>query len=94
MVLTHRLAVITDVTERRQLEREILEIAGREQLRIGSDLHDGLGQDLTGVALMLRSVVAQLRKENSVARADVEDIISLVQRRHREHARDGARSNT
>jgi PAS domain S-box-containing protein len=75
---THRLAVITDVTERRQLEREILEIAGREQLRIGSDLHDGLGQDLTGVALMLRSVVAQLRKENSVARADVEDIISLV----------------
>lgn len=75
---TLRLAVVTDVTERRQLEREILEIAGREQLRIGSDLHDGLGQDLTGVALMLRSVVAQLRKENSVARADVEDIISLV----------------
>jgi PAS domain S-box-containing protein len=75
---THRLAVFTDVTERRQLEREILEIAGREQLRIGSDLHDGLGQDLTGVALMLRSVVAQLRKENSTARADVEDIISLV----------------
>ncbi len=74
----HRLAVITDVTERRGLEREILEIAGREQLRIGSDLHDGLGQDLTGVALMLRSVVAQLRKENSSARADVEDIISLV----------------
>ena len=75
---THRLAVITDVTERRGLEREILEIAGREQLRIGSDLHDGLGQDLTGVALMLRSVVAQLRKENSTARTDVEDIISLV----------------
>jgi PAS domain S-box-containing protein len=75
---THRLAVITDVTERRGLEREILEIAGREQLRIGSDLHDGLGQDLTGVALMLRSVVAQLRRENSSARADVEDIISLV----------------
>jgi len=75
---THRLAVITDVTERRGLEREILEIAGREQLRIGSDLHDGLGQDLTGVALMLRSVVAQLRKENSSARTDVEDVISLV----------------
>jgi PAS domain S-box-containing protein len=75
---THRLAVITDVTERRVLEREILEIAGREQLRIGSDLHDGLGQDLTGVALMLRSVVAQLRKEDSSARTDVEDIISLV----------------
>jgi PAS domain S-box-containing protein len=75
---THRLAVVTDVTERRVLEREILEIAGREQLRIGSDLHDGLGQDLTGVALMLRSVVAQLRKENSTARGDVEDIITLV----------------
>ncbi len=75
---THRLAVVTDVTERRGLEREILEIAGREQLRIGSDLHDGLGQDLTGVALMLRSVVAQLRKEGSAARSDLEDIIGLV----------------
>lgn len=72
------IAVLNDVTERRRLEREIIEIANREQQRIGSDLHDGLGQDLTGIALILRSVVAQLRKEGSAARLDVEDVIGLV----------------
>jgi PAS domain S-box-containing protein len=64
--------------ERRNLEREIIHIANREQQRIGNDLHDGLGQDLTGIALMLRGVGAQLRKEGSAACGDVEDVIALV----------------
>lgn len=74
----HWLAVLSDVTERKRLEHEILEIANREQQRIGSDLHDGLGQELTGVALMLRGISAQLRRERSTARADVEHVIGLV----------------
>src|SRR6185312_4141358 len=74
----HWLAVLNDVTERKQLEREIIEIANREQQRIGSDLHDGLGQDLTGIALMLRGVAAQLRKEGSTTHRDVEEVIGLV----------------
>jgi PAS domain S-box-containing protein len=74
----HWLAVFNDVTERKRLEREIIEISNREQQRIGSDLHDGLGQELTGIALMLKGVVAQLRKEGSAAQSDVEDVITLV----------------
>jgi len=74
----HWLAVLNDVTERKQLEREIIEIANREQQRIGSDLHDGLGQDLTGIALMLKGVVSQLRKEGSNTHRDVEEVIGLV----------------
>lgn len=74
----HWLAVLNDVTERKQLEREIIEIANREQQRIGSDLHDGLGQELTGIALMLKGVAAQLRKESSAAHHDVEEVIGLV----------------
>jgi signal transduction histidine kinase len=74
----HWLAVLNDVTERKRLEREIIEISNREQQRIGSDLHDGLGQDLTGIALMLRGVAAQLKKEGSAARLDVEEVIGLV----------------
>jgi PAS domain S-box-containing protein len=72
------LVIFTDVTERKRMEREILEIANREQLRIGSDLHDGLGQDLTGIALMLRGVAVQLRKEDSTVQGDVEEVIALV----------------
>jgi signal transduction histidine kinase len=74
----HWLAVLNDVTERKQLEREIIEIANREQQRIGSDLHDGLGQELTGIALMLKGVLTQLRKEGSAAHRDVEEVIGLV----------------
>ena len=74
----HWLAVFNDVTERKRLEREIIEISSREQQRIGSDLHDGLGQDLTGIALLLKGVVSQLRKEGSAACKDVEDVIGLV----------------
>jgi PAS domain S-box-containing protein len=44
--------VITDVTERRRLEEEILRISEREQRRIAQDLHDGLGQRLAGVSFM------------------------------------------
>jgi PAS domain S-box-containing protein len=74
----HWLAVVNDVTEKKRLERGIIDIANREQQRIGSDLHDGLGQELTGIALMLRGVAAQLNKEKSGARLDVEDVIGLV----------------
>src|SRR6202020_1954282 len=33
-----------DITERKHLEKAILDISAREQRRIGQDLHDGLGQ--------------------------------------------------
>lgn len=68
----------TDVTKRKSVEREILEVASREQQRLGSDLDDGLVEDLTGIALMLRGVAGQLRKEGSEARADVEEVIGQV----------------
>jgi PAS domain S-box-containing protein len=69
---------IVEIADPHSLERELIEIANREQQRIGSDLHDGLGQDLTGIALMLRGIGAQLRKEGSAACPDIEDVIRLV----------------
>jgi PAS domain S-box-containing protein len=41
-----------DITHRKKLEREVLEIAEREQWRIGQELHDSVGQELTGLGLM------------------------------------------
>jgi PAS domain S-box-containing protein len=74
----HRLFVLEDVTQRRELEREIIDIANREQQRISSDLHDGLGQELTGVALMLTSLVGRLKREQAGAAGDAEEIVALV----------------
>ncbi len=47
-----------DVTESRQLENEVLQVSERERRRIGQDLHDGLGQHLTGIEFM-SEVLAQ-----------------------------------
>jgi two-component system CheB/CheR fusion protein len=52
-----------DITEHRRLEREILEISDREQRRIGRDLHDGLGQHLTGLELLNQTLSGKLKRE-------------------------------
>ena len=45
------IVAVRDITERRRLEAELLEISDAEQRRIGHDLHDGLGQQLTGLEM-------------------------------------------
>jgi PAS domain S-box-containing protein len=74
----HSLVVLQDVSERKQLERAILQAVNREQYRIGNDLHDGLGQELTGIALMLRGVAGRLTTEYPVILPEVESITRLV----------------
>ena len=72
------LCVLQDISERRRLEQEISEIAYLERRRLGSDLHDGLGQELTGIALLLRSLA---QTGNSAARPmapHLDEIIGLV----------------
>src|SRR5579859_1447960 len=49
---THWLIIFRDITERRRLEKEILEISDKERRRLGQDLHDGLCQHLAGIELM------------------------------------------
>ncbi|MBL8817309.1 MAG: PAS domain S-box protein [Planctomyces sp.] len=44
--------IIRDCSERKELQRHILEIAADEQRRIGIELHDGVGQELTGLSLV------------------------------------------
>jgi two-component system, LuxR family, sensor kinase FixL len=41
--------LVRDISARKKLEQEILEISDREQRRIGSDLHDDLCQRLAGI---------------------------------------------
>ena len=72
------LLVVQDVSERKQLEREVLDIANRERHRLGTDLHDGLGQELTGVALMLRSVSTRLGRDSPAAVPQIDGIVGLV----------------
>jgi signal transduction histidine kinase len=67
-----------NITERKQLERQVLDIANRERQSIGRDLHDGLGQELTGVALMLRGLATKIQKACPDAIDSVNEIVGLV----------------
>jgi PAS domain S-box-containing protein len=72
------LTMIQDATARRQLEREVLEVANREQQRIGNDLHDGLGQELTGIALLLRGLENRAEREAPALSPSIEEVALLV----------------
>ncbi len=55
--------ILRDITERKKLEAEILEISEREQRRFGQDLHDGLGQRLTGLEMLSHGLAEDLAKK-------------------------------
>jgi len=56
-------AIARDISERRALQREVLEVATQEQRRIGQDLHDSTGQELTGLGLLADTLVEQLTRQ-------------------------------
>ncbi|MBE9568532.1 MAG: PAS domain S-box protein [Proteobacteria bacterium] len=55
---THLFAgLILDLSTQQEMQREILAIPAREQQRIGEELHDGLGQQLTGLSMLAQSLL-------------------------------------
>jgi PAS domain S-box-containing protein len=67
-----------DITERKHLEKRLLEISAHEQRRIGQDLHDGLGQHLTGIAFMSKVQQQKLMEKGLPEASDAEKIVNLV----------------
>lgn len=50
-----------DITERKRLQREIAEISERERRKFGHDLHDGLGQRITGLEMLSHALAEDLK---------------------------------
>ena len=67
-----------DVTDRVRLQREILEISDREQARLGQDIHDGLCQQLIGLAISANSLEQLLEAERHPATETGQKICRLV----------------
>jgi signal transduction histidine kinase len=69
--ITQWLIILRDITDRKRLEKEILEISDREQRRLGQDLHDGLCQELAGIELMSQALEQKIagRSRSDAARA-------------------------
>ena len=88
----HMIATGLDITDRRAMEGALLEISEREQRRIGQDLHDGLGQHLTGMAFMSKVLAAVAGGTAPEAEPDAARIVRLVNAGDRQDAAAGARS--
>ena len=71
-------SVARDITERKRLEREILEISNREQRRIGHDLHDGVCQQLAAIAYRMDIMADQLQEKGVLEFSEAERIGGLV----------------
>ena len=52
--------LLREIGERKRLEKELVEISEQERRRIGQNLHDDLGQLLTGIAFMTQSLSEKL----------------------------------
>lgn len=72
------IAVITDVSTRRQLEREMMQIATEVQVRVGGDLHEGLGQQLSGIAMILRGLAAREASGATASKAELDEVVALI----------------
>jgi PAS domain S-box-containing protein len=67
------------MVERKRLENELLEITEKERRRIGLDLHDDLGQKLSGIALMTKGLELKLAKGQTDGIQDAAKIHALIQ---------------
>ena len=68
--------IVRDVTQRKELEKEILEITEREQRRLGQDLHDDLCQQLAGIEFLSKALQQQLKSPPQASKAA--EIAALV----------------
>lgn len=57
------IGTIQDITARRRMQREILQVQEAERRRIGKDLHDGVASELAGANVMLSTLATNAERE-------------------------------
>ncbi len=55
---------LNTLTERKGMEKEILDITEREREQIGHEMHDGIGQVLTGIAVKCKGLALKLKSKS------------------------------
>lgn len=71
--------IARDVTAQRELERQLVESGERERRRLGQDLHDGLGQQLSGIELMCRALARSVSRRSPADALTAELLVSQIQ---------------
>jgi PAS domain S-box-containing protein len=68
-----------EVTNRTNLQNQVMDISEREQRRIGQDIHDGLGQQLTGIAMLADALQDKLKSKKLDETEDARRVTLLLQ---------------
>ena len=71
-------ALREEAAERKRLEAAVLAASEREQRRLGAEIHDNLGQQLSALAMLTAAHEARLRRESPLhgaAAADLTDVL-------------------
>jgi len=79
-----------DISERKRLEAEILQVSEREQRRIAEDLHDGVGQQLGGISCLsdvLKKNLAEQASPEAEAAARISQLLNVAMAQTRSVAR-------
>ena len=76
--------ILRDISRRKELEREVVEIASLEQRRIGQDLHDSVSQELTALNMLAGNLAKTLQSNPANAPALVEQMVLGLQRSQQE----------
>jgi PAS domain S-box-containing protein len=88
--ITEVSAIMQDISERKRLEAEILQVSEREQRRIAEDLHDGVGQQLGGIAclsnVLKKNLTDQVSPEAGAA-AKISELLTVAMAQTRSLAR-------
>jgi PAS domain S-box-containing protein len=58
--------ILRDVSDQKELQAHVLEVASGEQRRIGQELHDGIQQELTGLSLFASALSSLLENAQPV----------------------------
>lgn len=69
-----------DITERRRLETALQDATTREQRRIASDLHDGLGQELSGLSMLATGLEREHAVRDPKLARDLRQLARLASR--------------
>ena len=72
-------ALQREVAERQRLDQEIAEVARRERLRLGQDLHDSLCQHLTGTALTAQVLREKLAQRSAPEVVEAEKVVRYIE---------------
>jgi PAS domain S-box-containing protein len=76
--LRYIVSMLLDVTDRKRLQNEVLAISSLERRRIGHDLHDGLGQFLSGIAFKAKCLEEVLQAEAPAAEPSANELVRLL----------------